>query len=86
MVQVLTVNLTINSDILDASIKGEYDLNSIVSYYKAIAKTYIPSLKADIIKYKNQIFQFNLKSKKIRTFVADYFARFGARRRCYFNW
>jgi len=56
--------LDIRSDILDASIKGEYDLNSIVSYYKAIAKTYIPSLKADIIKYKNQIFQFNLKVKK----------------------
>ncbi|TCD00778.1 translocation/assembly module TamB [Pedobacter frigidisoli] len=57
-------NLNIKSDILDASIRGEYDLNSIVSYYKAIAKTYIPSLKTDIVKYKNQIFQFNLKVKK----------------------
>ncbi|KLT63625.1 hypothetical protein AB669_21160 [Pedobacter sp. BMA] len=57
-------NLVIKSDILDASIVGEYDLNSIVSYYKAIAKTYIPSLQADIIKYRNQIFQFNLKIKK----------------------
>ncbi|MGM9477091.1 translocation/assembly module TamB domain-containing protein [Pedobacter sp. GSP4] len=56
--------LDIRSDILDASIKGEYDLNSIVSYYKAIAKTYIPSLKADIIKYKNQIFKFNLAIKR----------------------
>jgi len=56
-------NLTIKSDILDASITGEYDLNSIVSYYKAIAKTYVPSLKADIIKYKNQIFKFNLQVK-----------------------
>nr|WP_199156027.1 translocation/assembly module TamB domain-containing protein [Pedobacter sp. ASV2] len=57
-------NLTIKSDILDASITGEYDLNSIGSYYKAIAKTYIPSLKADIIKYKDQIFKFNLQIKK----------------------
>ncbi|QPH38965.1 translocation/assembly module TamB domain-containing protein [Pedobacter endophyticus] len=57
-------NLNIKSDILDASITGEYDLNSIVSYYKAIAKTYIPSLQADIFKYKNQIFKFNLKVKK----------------------
>jgi len=56
--------LDIRSDILDASIKGEYDLNSIASYYKAIAKTYIPSLKADIIKYNKQIFQFNLQVKK----------------------
>jgi len=65
--------LDIRSDILDASIKGEYDLNSIVSYYKAIAKTYIPSLKADIIKYKNQIFQFNLKVKKFEP-LAQIFA------------
>ncbi|OWK71943.1 translocation/assembly module TamB domain-containing protein [Pedobacter sp. AJM] len=57
-------NLNIKSDILDASISGQYDLNSIVSYYKAIAKTYIPSLKADIIKYNNQIFKFNLVVKK----------------------
>ncbi|RDC56033.1 translocation/assembly module TamB [Pedobacter chinensis] len=57
-------NLDIRSDILDASIQGEYDLNSIASYYKAIAKTYVPSLHADIIKYNNQIFKFNLKVKK----------------------
>lgn len=65
--------LDIRSDILDASIKGEYDLNSIVSYYKAIAKTYIPSLKADIIKYNHQIFQFNLKVKKFEP-LAQIFA------------
>ncbi|RZL47643.1 MAG: translocation/assembly module TamB, partial [Pedobacter sp.] len=57
-------SLTIKSDILDASIKGQYDLNTIVSYYKAIAKTYIPSIKTDIIKYNNQIFDFNLKIKR----------------------
>ncbi|RZK18237.1 MAG: translocation/assembly module TamB [Pedobacter sp.] len=56
--------LDIKSDILDASIKGEYDLNSIVSYYKAIAKTYVPSLRAKIFNYKNQIFKFNLRVKK----------------------
>lgn len=57
-------SLMINSDILDASIKGQYDLNTIVSYYKAIAKTYIPSLDAEIIKYETQIFNFNLKIKR----------------------
>ena len=57
-------NLNIQSDILDASIKGEYDLNTIVSYYKAIAKTYIPSLKTKIFKFNNQIFQFRLRIKK----------------------
>lgn len=57
-------SLAIKSDIFDASIKGQYDLNTIVSYYKAIAKTYIPSLKADIINYKTQIFDFNLRVKR----------------------
>ncbi|RZL41283.1 MAG: translocation/assembly module TamB, partial [Pedobacter sp.] len=57
-------SLTIKSDILDASIKGQYDLNSIVSYYKAIAKTYVPSLKTEIISYKPQIFDFDLRIKR----------------------
>jgi hypothetical protein len=56
--------LTIQSDVLDASIKGQYDLNTLPSYFKALAKTYIPSLKADIVKYGTQNFQFNLKIKK----------------------
>jgi hypothetical protein len=57
-------SLTIKSDILDASIKGQYDLNSIVSYYKAIAKTYVPSLKTELINYKPQIFDFDLRVKR----------------------
>ena len=55
--------LKISSDVLDASIKGQYDLNTIPSYYKALAKTYIPSLKTDIYKFKDQIFQFDLRIK-----------------------
>ena len=57
-------NLTISSDILEASIKGQYDLNTIPYYYKALAKKYIPSLKTDIKPYGDQIFQFNLKIKR----------------------
>jgi len=56
--------LRIQSDIFDASIKGQYDLNTLPSYYKTLAKAYIPSLKADIVSYKDQIFQFNLKIKR----------------------
>jgi hypothetical protein len=56
--------LEIKSDVFDASIKGQYDLNSIPSYYKALAKTYIPSLKTGNNTYKDQIFQFNLKVKR----------------------
>jgi hypothetical protein len=57
-------SLTVKSDILDASIKGQYDLNTIPSYYKTLAKKYIPSLKADIVKFNDQIFQFNLNIKR----------------------
>ena len=56
--------LKISSDVLDASITGQYDLNTITSYYKALAKTYIPSLKTEIFRFKDQIFQFNLKIKR----------------------
>ncbi len=56
--------LDIKSDVLDASIKGQYDLNTIPSYYKALAKTYIPSLKTDIVRYGTQNFQFNLLVKR----------------------
>jgi hypothetical protein len=57
-------SLSIKSDILDASINGQYDLNTIVSYYKAIAKTYVPSLETTIIKYNTQIFNFRLNVKR----------------------
>ncbi|WP_316791624.1 translocation/assembly module TamB domain-containing protein [Pedobacter frigoris] len=56
--------LTINSDILDASISGQYDLNTIPSYYKALAKKYIPSLKTDIVAFGDQIFKFDLRIKR----------------------
>ena len=57
-------SLSIKSDILDASINGQYDLNTIVAYYKAIAKTYVPSLDTKIIKYNTQIFNFKLIIKR----------------------
>ncbi|TDQ08860.1 translocation/assembly module TamB domain-containing protein [Pedobacter metabolipauper] len=57
-------SLTVNSDILDASIKGQYDLNSLPDYYKALAKRYIPSLKTDNKPFGEQTFQFDLKIKR----------------------
>jgi hypothetical protein len=56
-------SLKLNSDILDASINGQYDLNTIVSYFKTIAKTYIPSLQTEIVKHKTQVFDFRLTIK-----------------------
>jgi len=57
-------SLTINSDIMDASLKGQYDLNTIIPYYTALAKKYIPSLKTNNLKYGDQIFTLNLNIKK----------------------
>lgn len=57
-------NLNIKSDILDASITGQYDLNTIANYYQAIAKTYVPSIKVKNAQHNTQIFQFNLRVKK----------------------
>ncbi len=56
-------SLTINSDILDAGIKGQYDLNTLPSYFKTVVKRYIPSLNAKIVKPGNQNFDFQLKLK-----------------------
>ncbi|MFN0257462.1 translocation/assembly module TamB domain-containing protein [Pedobacter ureilyticus] len=56
-------SLSINSDILEAGIKGQYDLGTIVSYFKTIGKTYVPSLKTQIYKFNTQVFDFRLKIK-----------------------
>ncbi|RZK81334.1 MAG: translocation/assembly module TamB [Pedobacter sp.] len=57
-------SLTINSDILDATLTGQYDLNTIIPYYTALAKKYIPSLKATNLKYGEQIFELSLRVKR----------------------
>lgn len=57
-------NLIINSDILDASLRGQYDLNTIIPYYMALAKRYIPSLQTSNSKYGDQIFDLDLNIKK----------------------
>ncbi len=55
--------LKISSDILDASIKGEYDLNTLPAYFKSVAKKYIPSLAIGNVKHRPQNFQFSLDLK-----------------------
>jgi len=68
----LNRSLIVKSDLFDASILGQYDLNSMVSYYKAIAKTYLPALTKDVVNYKTQIFDFNLSIKNFEP-IADIF-------------
>ncbi len=55
--------LKIQSDILDASIKGEYDLNTFPSYFKSVAAQYIPSLRLNYVKPGAQNFEFSLNIK-----------------------
>ncbi len=56
-------SLNIKSDILDASIQGEYDLNTLPSYFKSVVKKYIPSLQVNIVTPKKQNFEFQLNVK-----------------------
>ncbi|MFC5282990.1 translocation/assembly module TamB domain-containing protein [Pedobacter alpinus] len=55
--------LALTSNVGDASIKGEYDLNTLPSAFKTIVKKYIPSYQANIVKSKNQNFEFRVDLK-----------------------
>lgn len=55
--------LALTSDIGDASIKGEYDLQTLPSAFKTIVKKYIPSYQTTIVTPKNQNFEFNIDLK-----------------------
>ncbi|TWR28474.1 translocation/assembly module TamB [Mucilaginibacter achroorhodeus] len=57
--------ISLRSDVADGSIKGSYDLATLPSYYKTIAKKYIPSLKTDITPPKPQNFDFTLNLKNM---------------------
>lgn len=57
--------LILKSDMADATLKGKYDLATLPDYFKAIAKKYIPSLKANIAASKPQNFDINIKLKNL---------------------
>ncbi len=59
----LSRSLNIESDIFDSSIKGQYDLKTLPSYFKSVASKYIPSLGLTYVKPEKQNFEFNLKIK-----------------------
>jgi len=56
-------SLIIGSDILDASIKGQYDLKTLPSYFKSVASKYIPSLGLKFTTPEKQDFEFSLNIK-----------------------
>ncbi len=62
--------IALESDALDGSIKGSYDLATLPSYFKTIVKKYIPSLQTDITPPKPQNFDLNLKIKNLDPLTA----------------
>jgi hypothetical protein len=56
-------SMNIESDIFDASIKGQYDLKTLPSYFKSVASKYIPSLGLTYLKPEKQDFEFKLRIK-----------------------
>ena len=56
-------SLIVKSDILEASIKGKYDLKTLPSYFKTLLKKYIPSMQLNLGVPKAQNFEFALNIK-----------------------
>ena len=55
--------ISLRSDMMDAYIKGSFDLATLPSYFKTVLKKYIPSLKTTFTQPKPQNFAFNLTLK-----------------------
>ncbi|MES2277993.1 MAG: translocation/assembly module TamB domain-containing protein [Bacteroidota bacterium] len=62
--------ISLQSPMAEGSIKGNYDLTTLPSYFKTIVKKYIPSLKTDIVPFGTQQFDFNFKVKNIDPLIA----------------
>ncbi|MDF3077003.1 MAG: translocation/assembly module TamB [Sphingobacteriaceae bacterium] len=55
--------MVLNSDILDATIKGQYDLSDMPDYFKWVAKKHIPSLKTGVLHPGVQDFEIDVNVK-----------------------
>ncbi|MDB5023291.1 MAG: translocation/assembly module TamB [Mucilaginibacter sp.] len=64
--------ISLKSDIADGSLKGNYELATLPSYFKTIIKKYIPSLKAGTVAPHPQQFSFDLKLKNLDPLLAMY--------------
>lgn len=65
--------LRIQSDIMDGSLEGTIDINTLPSYFKTLVKKYIPSLQAKIVTPKQQNFQVELHLKNLDPVTALFF-------------
>ncbi|WP_257668657.1 translocation/assembly module TamB domain-containing protein [Parapedobacter tibetensis] len=55
--------LWLTSDLVDATVNGEMDLNTFGAYFKSVAMHYAPSMGLESNPYGKQAFDFNLKLK-----------------------
>ncbi|MDN5286307.1 MAG: translocation/assembly module TamB [Mucilaginibacter sp.] len=55
--------IVLKSDFADGNIKGSFDLATLPSYFKTIAKKYIPSIKTTIVTPRPEQFEFSLNLK-----------------------
>ncbi|RVT96487.1 translocation/assembly module TamB [Mucilaginibacter limnophilus] len=62
--------LDFRSDVAEGSIKGKYNISTLPSYFKSIVKKYIPSLKTEIVPFKNQNFEFNFRLRNVDPLLA----------------
>lgn len=56
-------SLSITSDILNASIEGQYHLKTLPSYFKTLIKNYVPSIGFKLAPFQAQNFVFKLNLK-----------------------
>lgn len=57
-------SIVINSDLVDASLKGRYDLMTLPSYFKSVMKKYIPAIQTKIVPFKSQHFDIAINVKR----------------------
>jgi hypothetical protein len=65
-----TREITLKSDLVDGTLKGNSDLATLPSYFKTVVKQYIPSLKTSIVKPGRQDFEFTLQLKNLDPITA----------------
>lgn len=59
-------SLIVQSDILDASLEGNYDISTLPAYFISVIKKYIPSLDVKTASYKPQDFDLRIKLKNFK--------------------
>lgn len=66
--------LTLSSDVVDASLNGQIDLNTIAPYFKMLAMRYAPAIGFETESYNNQNFELNLNIKSFQP-IATFFKK-----------